>query len=100
MATSRSARTIATLRKKQDRRCPVSLLRMPSNEQLSSESSRRRQMSETNGHYHAGVEGDPREAFALAIAQAQRVIDAVKPEQLGSPTPCTEYNVAQLQNHL
>jgi uncharacterized protein (TIGR03086 family) len=51
-------------------------------------------MSETQSN------GDPRDLFAQAIAQGQAVIDAVTPDQLCLPTPCSEFDVATLTNHL
>jgi uncharacterized protein (TIGR03086 family) len=37
---------------------------------------------------------------ALAAAVAQRVIDGVRPEQLSLPTPCSEWDVRALLNHM
>lgn len=42
----------------------------------------------------------PLARFDRAAATAAAVIDAVRPEQHGDPTPCTEWNVRQLLNHL
>ncbi|MFI9007155.1 TIGR03086 family metal-binding protein [Actinosynnema sp. NPDC053489] len=35
-----------------------------------------------------------------AVATAAEVVADVKPDQLGAPTPCTEYDVRRLVNHL
>lgn len=43
---------------------------------------------------------DPRELFARAVAVATPVIDGVRPDQLGLPTPCDSYDVAQLLGHI
>jgi uncharacterized protein (TIGR03086 family) len=37
--------------------------------------------------------------FDRAAATATAVVDAIRPEQLGDPTPCTEWTVRQLLNH-
>lgn len=45
----------------------------------------------------------PAEMLALqarAITLAQRVIDDVEPGQMGAPTPCTEWDVRALLNHM
>jgi len=43
---------------------------------------------------------DPRPTFVTAVAQAQAVIDAVRPDDLDRPTPCAEFDVAQVLRHL
>lgn len=43
---------------------------------------------------------DPRLAFAKAVALCGQVIAAVQPEQLANPTPCTEFDVDALLDHL
>jgi uncharacterized protein (TIGR03086 family) len=43
---------------------------------------------------------DPRAMFARAVALGGGVIGAVRPEQLGDPTPCTEYDVRALLDHM
>jgi uncharacterized protein (TIGR03086 family) len=46
---------------------------------------------------------DPNDLITLharAVPVAQRVIDNIRPEQLGDPTPCTEWDVRALLNHL
>jgi uncharacterized protein (TIGR03086 family) len=43
---------------------------------------------------------DPVALYRAATAHAIAVADAVRPEQLGSPTPCTEWTVQQLLDHL
>lgn len=48
----------------------------------------------------AGPGADPRPGFAHAIALAGRTIAAVRADQLDGPTPCTEFSVRQLCNHL
>ncbi|MFD1148100.1 TIGR03086 family metal-binding protein [Saccharothrix hoggarensis] len=35
-----------------------------------------------------------------AVATALEVVDNVEPDQLGAPTPCPDWNVRQLVNHL
>jgi uncharacterized protein (TIGR03086 family) len=47
-----------------------------------------------------GMTDAPLDRFDRAAATATAVIDAVKPDQLDDPTPCTEWNVRQLLNHL
>ncbi|MGW0555717.1 TIGR03086 family metal-binding protein [Streptomyces sp. NPDC002926] len=43
---------------------------------------------------------DPRPDLAKAVAMAGRTLAAVRPDQLDGPTPCPEYTVRQLSNHL
>jgi uncharacterized protein (TIGR03086 family) len=43
---------------------------------------------------------DPRQNLARALDQAAAVIAGVKPDQLSDPTPCAEYDVATLINHV
>ena len=43
---------------------------------------------------------DPRQNLARALTQAAAVIAGVKPDQLSDPTPCTEFDVASVINHL
>jgi uncharacterized protein (TIGR03086 family) len=43
---------------------------------------------------------DPRVLMVEAAAVARRIIDNVRPEQWTSPTPCTEWNVRQIVEHL
>jgi uncharacterized protein (TIGR03086 family) len=43
---------------------------------------------------------DPRPLFARAVATAVTCVAAVRPDQLGDRTPCTEYDVRQLLGHL
>lgn len=43
---------------------------------------------------------DPRPLFAAALDQAGTIVAAVKPEQLGLPTPCDDYDVRTLLGHL
>jgi uncharacterized protein (TIGR03086 family) len=43
---------------------------------------------------------DPRPLFSAVIATATDVIGAVRPDQLGGPTPCTEYTVRDVLGHL
>lgn len=43
---------------------------------------------------------DPRAVFARAVALGTAVIDAVRPDQLDQPTPCSEYDVRHLLGHL
>lgn len=40
------------------------------------------------------------ERFIVASAEFERRLSAVRPEQWGWPTPCTEWNVRQLVNHM
>jgi uncharacterized protein (TIGR03086 family) len=44
--------------------------------------------------------GDPRWAVARGVALARTAIDAVRPDQLGLPTPCSDYDVDALLSHL
>jgi uncharacterized protein (TIGR03086 family) len=43
---------------------------------------------------------NPLAQFDRAVAVANDVIAAVKPDQLDHPTPCTDWSVRQLLNHL
>jgi uncharacterized protein (TIGR03086 family) len=43
---------------------------------------------------------DPVTLYRAATDRAIAVADAVRPDQLGSPTPCTEWTVQQLIDHL
>ncbi|MFD8207100.1 TIGR03086 family metal-binding protein [Streptomyces sp. NPDC059695] len=43
---------------------------------------------------------DPRQALLKAIALAGRTVAAVRPEQFDGPTPCTEFTVRRLAEHL
>jgi uncharacterized protein (TIGR03086 family) len=47
-----------------------------------------------------GWPADPVSLYRAATDRAMAVADAVRPEQLESPTPCTEWTVQQLINHL
>ena len=46
------------------------------------------------------AETDPRALFASALATGAEVISGVTPEQLDRSTPCTEFDVRTLGNHL
>lgn len=43
---------------------------------------------------------DPRVLFSRALEQAQHVIEGVSADDFSSATPCTEYDVATVINHL
>ncbi|WP_406279346.1 TIGR03086 family metal-binding protein [Embleya sp. NBC_00896] len=43
---------------------------------------------------------DPRPAFAGALALAGRTLAAVHPDRLDDPTPCADYTVRDLSDHL
>ena len=43
---------------------------------------------------------DPRALLARAVSLATAVVTQVRPDQLGDPTPCTEYDVRDLLGHL
>jgi uncharacterized protein (TIGR03086 family) len=43
---------------------------------------------------------DPRPVYARATEQAVALIKTVRPEQLGDPTPCTEFDVRTLLSHV
>jgi uncharacterized protein (TIGR03086 family) len=43
---------------------------------------------------------DPRQMYARALAQTESIIEKVRPEQLGDPTPCDEYDVRSLLSHI
>jgi uncharacterized protein (TIGR03086 family) len=43
---------------------------------------------------------DPRPGFARAVALAGRTLAGVRPDEFDEPTPCTEFTVRQLSNHL
>ncbi|MDA8371441.1 MAG: TIGR03086 family metal-binding protein [Nocardiopsaceae bacterium] len=46
------------------------------------------------------TEADPRLGFTRALTLAGRVLSAVRSDQFDDPTPCTEYTVRQLANHM
>lgn len=46
------------------------------------------------------VDTDPRFELKRAFDQAALVVKGVTPEQLGQPTPCSEFEVSALLNHL
>jgi uncharacterized protein (TIGR03086 family) len=43
---------------------------------------------------------DPRGLFERALAQTESIIVAIEPDQLESATPCDDYDVRELINHL
>lgn len=43
---------------------------------------------------------DPRPLFATAVGIAEPVIAAVRPDQLDQPSPCVDFNVRELLDHL
>jgi uncharacterized protein (TIGR03086 family) len=43
---------------------------------------------------------DPRAVIRQAVATAAEVIGGIRPDQLHAPTPCDEYDVARLLQHL
>src|SRR5690242_7696960 len=43
---------------------------------------------------------NPLERFDRAAATATTVVSSIKPEQYDDPTPCADWNVRQLLNHL
>lgn len=43
---------------------------------------------------------DPRDVLRRALAAASAIIAGIEPEQYGDPTPCTEFDVTALTNHL
>ncbi|NGN63217.1 TIGR03086 family protein [Streptomyces sp. A7024] len=43
---------------------------------------------------------DPRPTFARALDQAEQQVAAVRPDELNSRTPCTEYDVRALLGHI
>jgi uncharacterized protein (TIGR03086 family) len=46
------------------------------------------------------VPSDPVKLYRVAADRAIALVEAVRPDQLGSPTPCTEWTVQQLIEHL
>ena len=46
------------------------------------------------------ADDDPRAVFGRAVALASAVIDAVRPDQLDLPTPCTDMDARRLLGHL
>lgn len=42
---------------------------------------------------------DAIDAFAKAVDQTGRIVAGVKPDQLGDPTPCSDWDVRALLNH-
>jgi uncharacterized protein (TIGR03086 family) len=47
-----------------------------------------------------GEGGDPRDVIARAMATAVEVVGGVRPDQMGLPTPCADYDVQGLIAHL
>jgi uncharacterized protein (TIGR03086 family) len=43
---------------------------------------------------------DPRPLYARALDQTESIVEAVRLDQLGNPTPCTEYDVRTLLSHM
>jgi uncharacterized protein (TIGR03086 family) len=43
---------------------------------------------------------DMTDLYARALDQASRIVDGVRQDQLGSPTPCTDWDVRTLLNHM
>lgn len=43
---------------------------------------------------------DPRALYGRAVAQTESTVAAVRPDQLGLPTPCTEWDVRTLLSHM
>src|SRR5579862_2078514 len=43
---------------------------------------------------------DPRVIFQRAAAQTEAIIAAVRPDQAGLPTPCTDWDVRTLVSHM
>lgn len=43
---------------------------------------------------------DPRDMYERALDQTVKIVSAVRPEQLGLPTPCTEWDVRTLLSHM
>lgn len=43
---------------------------------------------------------DPREAYERALGQTESIITAVRSDQLGDPTPCDEFDVRALVEHV
>src|SRR5579862_3680358 len=43
---------------------------------------------------------DPRQMYARALAQTETIIEKIQADQLGDPTPCTEYDVRSLLSHM
>ena len=48
----------------------------------------------------AAVADDPRPLFAKAVRLGGQVVGGVRPDQLASPTPCDEYDVRTLLDHM
>ncbi|NNH74797.1 TIGR03086 family protein [Nocardia uniformis] len=43
---------------------------------------------------------DPRPVFARAVDQAEKQVEAVRPDELGNSTPCADYDVRALLGHM
>lgn len=48
----------------------------------------------------SGAHADAFERFKRASALVDEVVARIRPEQLGEPTPCTEWNVRELLTHV
>src|SRR3954471_22974560 len=56
--------------------------------------------TDTGSTSSADLGADPRPLFARAVAIAEPVIAGVRLEQLDLPSPCVEYSVKELLDHL
>jgi hypothetical protein len=55
----------------------------------------------TRGRIHFTVSGmSPDQLFPSATGPVIDVVNGIKPDQLGEPTPCSDYDVRKLLNHL
>lgn len=45
-------------------------------------------------------QSDPRELMSRALEAASAIVAGLKPDAMSGPTPCTEYDVATLTNHM
>jgi uncharacterized protein (TIGR03086 family) len=57
-------------------------------------------MNTNSGGFTMTGAPDPRPIYARALEQTEAIIEQVKPDQFGEPTPCADYDVRSLLSHM